>query len=375
MRRKFILCTLAGAVISILFVSPCFSEITVAPFTDSIQPIQPLDPNILTALLPVASAAYSRECSDASPVHNGNITLKDTNKIDVYRCVRWLNGNFKLIPEDNRFHQLGFPYLYFVSGDFEVTGLADLDEFYLPVLQRIHGNMTIDFKEMFEYLQLPSLKKGKKLIVHFRTMSVDLNGLNAITQLGSLELINDVNDPDLLLNGLQGLTQLTTLKITSGGVVNPTTNTDLNDGGFLESLVSVDGDVTIDTTGMSEIYGVGNINHIAGDVIISGGSGDMTNLAGLERFTLIDGTLNIHDAESLNSVAGFGQLTVGRLKIEDNPGLTSLDGLFTGNALNVAVKANGSVTIDNNPNVDCAEIAAYTSLLDPSVNINTPDCP
>ncbi len=117
MMQKFIGHKIVIIIFSIFFLIPCYSETVIGPFDDSIQPILP---NFPPSLIPVASAAYSRECSDASPVYSNDILLLDTNKIDVYRCIRWLNGNFKLQADDNRFHQLGLPYLYYISGDFRL---------------------------------------------------------------------------------------------------------------------------------------------------------------------------------------------------------------------------------------------------------------
>lgn len=376
--------------ISLVFTFLLFLNIAHADIITTDPPIQPFKPelpDLSLLLMPPASTAYNRECADRSPTHHGDIFFNDTNKIDVYRCIRYLYGSLTLSAEDNRFHQVGLPYLYHITGFLKVEGKAVLDEFYLPTLKGVGGNITIDTRMAFEYLDMPAVKRANKLTVIFRSNNVDLNGLNSITQIDRIELDNFVyrflgnaDKTPPLLNGLQNLTRLNELKITGGSVGNYVTNNDPGDGGFLESLTEVNGDVSIDTSGTNFIYGLGNISHVKGDFEISDevespdDSGSLGSLAGMEKLNLVDGHLHIHDINSLTSLSGLNSLTVGQLTIENNPNLTSLSGLINGNTPQVNIAANGSVTIRNNSNLSCSEITAYTGLLSNSVNINTPGC-
>lgn len=329
-------------------------------------------------LLPPASNAHKRECVGENYIHNGYLTVDATNEIDAVRCIRWVKsagfsaGSFKLKAVDNRFHQVGFPYLTWVNNDLLIDGEQDLDEAYFPRLSWVGGSVILDLRSSVEYVGTPALTKAKNLKVYFRSNNVDLNGQNALISLDSLILENGINDNNILLNGLANLTTLKSYQVKGGSVLNPAANTDPNDGGFLESLTTVDGNVSIYTQNMFQLYGLGNINTINGNLIIrnlNGNSTNLQNLQGMEKITTINGQLKIQTIDTLQTLTGVGSITVNSLSIIDNPQLSSLSGLNL-----LSVTPYGSVTIEGNNNLSCSQINSFTSQLDPTVNINTPDC-
>lgn len=333
---------------------------------------------------PAASNAYKRECEGETEYFTGSITLDDTNKIDVYRCVRWVrsgkgsSGTYKLRADDTRFHQVGAPYLTWISGNFIVEGKASLDEAYYPRLAWVGGDIIFHLENAVEYIDTPALKKAKKLEVYFRNNNVDLNGQNSITELTTLVLHNDVGGGNVLLNGLAKLEKLTTYQINGGGVLNPVVNADPADGGFLENLHTVFGNVSILADDMPRIYGMGNIQLVEGNLSISGENviSKIMDLTGLGNVHKVKGTLNIRSNDSLKSVDGLAvvpgesYLDLGGLSIEDNAQLQDLGGMS-----DVRVIGNGHVSILDNPSLSCNQINSFINVLsqrNPSISTTTP---
>jgi len=90
----------------------------------------------------------------------------------------------------------------------------------------------------------------------------------------------------------------------------------------------IEGDVTIQGSGISNLNGLSVLTSIEGDVWI-GGNNSLTNLIGFESLTNLEGNLSIIENSSLISLTGLESLTstVGYISIYGNNSLTSLTGL------------------------------------------------
>ncbi len=90
----------------------------------------------------------------------------------------------------------------------------------------------------------------------------------------------------------------------------------------------IEGDVTIQGSGINNLNGLSVLTLIEGDVWI-GGNNSLTNLIGLESLTNLEGNLSIIENSSLISLTGLESLnsTVGYISIYGNNALTSLTGL------------------------------------------------
>lgn len=325
------------------------------------------------ALIPAASKAHQRECQNESERHYGLLTIDHTTDIDVYRCIRWVqstvksSGTFKLDAVDIDFHQVGFPYLTWVSSNLIIDGQTALDEAYFPRLSWVGGSLIFHLSDNVEYVDTPALKKAKNLTVNFRENNVDLNGQNALTELDTLILNNGLTENAPFLNGLQKLTTLKNYKINGGDVTNYTVNNDLTDGGFLESLTTMDGNITIDTVDMSRLYGLGNITTVNGDITIrnpNNNSTSLNNLQGMENVETINGTLKIQDVDSLSSLTGLGKLTVDHLILRDNGNLANVSALN-----NISITNYGSVRFEGLSPASCQGISQFINTLHYSVDI------
>ncbi|WNO08344.1 hypothetical protein [Teredinibacter sp. KSP-S5-2] len=332
-------------------------------------------------ILPKESNAHKRDCVDQSSYHTGQLTLDNTNEIDQYRCVRWVQssgrniGHYKFRAIDNRFFQVSVPYLTWVSGDFHVIGEDPLDEVYFPRLSWVGGDVILDMRNNLEYVDTPYLKKAKKLKVHFRTNNVDLNGQNALTELTTLELQNETQDNNILLNGLANLSLLQNYHIYGGSVQNTESNTDPSDGGFLEKLLTVSGNLFISAYYMPRLYGLGSISEVVGNLTITNTtaiSSGLNDLNGLEKIERVGGVFSLNKLDDLQNTSGVGKPQVGGLTIEDNPMLTSLQGLY-----DVYIVGAGSLKIHNNDQLSCNEITSFVQHMqskNPNIVVSISGC-
>ncbi len=357
-------------------------ESAAAKATRDIGRVVPIDrwsPIDYSCSLLTASAAYARECAGEPNTRNGFLTIDHTTEIDPARCYRRVtgpfgtSGTFKFITNDPSFHQVGFPYLECLDGNLEIEAKADLDEIYFPRLNFIRGEVMLDFRDMLEYVDLPSLEQIQTLSIRFRDMNMDLNGLNKTTTITTLALYNAVATTDTLLNGLNGITELTTLNIEGGSILNyDENNGDADDGGFLEKLTLLKGNLSMKTDNMNHLYGIGNINEVQGNVTLSHAGNApalLTNLEGIDLITNIAGKLSVRDVDSLTSLDGLSQIIVGALEVTDNANLDDVSAL-----VNLQVSASGSVTFENNPSIDCVQLNNFIATLAGSVTVNSPDC-
>jgi PKD domain/Receptor L domain len=108
----------------------------------------------------------------------------------------------------------------------------------------------------------------------------------------------------------------------------------------------IDGSVTINGNGISNLNGLSVVTSIGGSFTIFE-NGALTSLSGLNNLTSVGGVLSIINNSSLTSLSALNNLTsVGNqflgLVIMNNPSLTSLSGLGSINYLNL-----GFLTIEN----------------------------
>lgn len=234
------------------------------------------------------------------------------------------------------------------------------------------GEVNLDFRDALEYVDLPRLETIETLRVRFRTQNVDLNGLNEAAAIGVVTLVNDIgpNDGQPLLNGLNGVTSLRTLRVEGGSIQNPEANNgDPADGGFLESLELIAGDVTIEANGMDHIYGLGNTTRVTGDgsiIVPAGAQPALIDLRGTGRLDVIEGTLTVHGVDSLTSLDGLDLSSANRLVLEDNRSLENIDAL-TGLAVGTSVRILGNTALS------CSAVNNFVSNLPDAVSATT-DC-
>ena len=81
---------------------------------------------------------------------------------------------------------------------------------------------------------------------------------------------------------------------------------------------NIEGGVTINGDSISNLYGLGLVTHIGGDLYIGGGYPGppyhesnplLFSLAGLEDLTFIGGSLTFYNSGCLNSIAALGHLS------------------------------------------------------------------
>lgn len=271
-----------------------------------------------------------------------------------------------------------------------ITNLSGLSQ-----LTSIAGTLTIRNNQLLENLsglnQLTFVSVG--ILIENNTSLTTLQGLNQLVEVGNELIIS--NNP--ALNDITALTKLRTidgtLQILNNDALPSLTGLDFIEYQFIDSLVLV-GSVNlsvcdvfticnyIQTGGIATISGnavgcmdiaevsaacndqclldgiefntqsdIDNflVNHtgctmIAGDVSISdGGSGDITNLDGLNSLTKIYGDLTIIDNDNLTTLAPLENLNYVRheLDISGNEKLLDLEGVEN-------MKEIGKLTINNN---------------------------
>lgn len=340
------------------------------PTTNQTTPPPTVNDSVTVAVLPPPPPFYDDECHGEKDYQIGTYVIDLTNQIDPFRCVREVvdhlsqSGNLVLRPEATGIneYQFGLPYLERVEGNLVIDGEDGWDEVYLPRLAYIGGDVTLFLNSAVEYVELTSMQSLNKLVVHMREMNNDLQGLNNVTQIQSLEFNNDNLDPvvdfDFTLVGLAAVTQLNYLRVKGVGIFNP--NSNVQDDNILPALTQVSQDVNFDGQGLVRLYGVDSLQSVGGNLKISD-SESLVNLQGLEDLQTIGGNLRLDHVLGLTSLNGLGAVTVSHIIIKDAPDLVDISALYNANV-------TSQVTFDNNQSLSCVDVNAY-DLASPGVTV------
>ena len=308
------------------------------------------------------------------------IIINNQYQIDPLRCVRHVRlgeasgepnsdpDNFSFSGEGNEFLYVALPYLECIDVNVTTTNAiaSSLRELYMPRLTYVAGKMTLDYRNEMEFIGMRALQSLEVLQVEARSNNTDLRGLDGLLRLQSFTLNNNFTGGDLA--GLNGLIELHNFTINGGGaiVVN---DGDASNGGFLESLLVVTGDVLINAAGSPYFYALGNIERINGELTIDGGNStaEFEDLRGMESLQHVGGTLTIRSMDDLLALDGIrpAGLQVGRLVIEGNERLEDISQLSR-------ITALGTVTIEGNPLIDCEDIEAYATAS--GANVSATEC-
>jgi len=169
------------------------------------------------------------------------------------------------------------------------------------------------------------------------TNITNLNGLSGIASIGG-ELKVYFNPLLTDLNGLNNLASVESLNIEF--------NWSLASLDGLEKITAINGSLAIQSNSvLTSLSGLGNITSVGGDLIMVYNT-SLPSLNGLGNLTAVGGKLQFYYNAALTSMNGLGGLaSVGSLSIENNPVLTSLAGL---NSLATVV---GEIYLTGNDNL------------------------
>ncbi|MEZ4955021.1 MAG: CARDB domain-containing protein [Saprospiraceae bacterium] len=270
------------------------------------------------------------------------------------------------------------------TGDVILESQAEVDAF--PGCEIIEGQLVIEGGDISDLTPLSSLKEIRKvLVIRNNSNLLTLNGLNNLTTIGGLAVVNNpllknllplsnVNSDDLSplvfqknkamidLKGLEGITGVQYLSISENS--NLTTLEGLNNlaigkSDFLVSqnpaLENLNGlnslHTTKDVTGihnndvLADISALSQLNSVF--VLAINSNPSLTNLSGLENLSDV-WTIAITGNDALENLDAFSSLTAitGDLTIIDNPALSDCCGiqpLLNGGGI------AGNILIENNP--------------------------
>ncbi len=250
----------------------------------------------------------------------------------------------------------------------------------------VNGQSTAsDITNLQGFQNITSIKG--KLYVGNNQLLTNFEGLNNLTQVGSLEIRNNITlvnfegldnlslinyglyqvntnsflklEGNTSLASFEGLDSLTNLKGTFeifSGCPN------LSDFTGLESLTEVD-EILFTSSGILSFEGLDNLAHVNESMVIQNTS--IENFVGLESLNTVEGDFTIRlnpQLMSLQGLSGLGE--VGLLSIQNNNSLTTLSGINNLDNLH-------SLSIISNPIL--VSMAGFTSLtsLSGNFNINT----
>jgi len=254
------------------------------------------------AALGPASAAWGIECEGESQVFYGTLTVGTPEQLDSLRCYRKVTGNLVLDAASTVFSSqlqvVALPWIEEVGGDVQVVGTAEnFAHFRLPRLSLVGGRIQLDYRPAFESLHVPSLAESGDLFVTMRTMNMSLSGLDAVQELGVVQLNNPWSGAGVTPTtyGLTGLERVGSLRILGYGIVR-------NGLPLMSSLVEVSGDVEVigkhtePWTGSDQIpvvpvpvYGTDSIETIGGNLELS--HPDLQDFSAFGQLREIGGTL------------------------------------------------------------------------------------
>jgi hypothetical protein len=270
------------------------------------------------------------------------------------------------------------------TGDLIFESQAEVDAF--PGCEIIEGQLVIEGGDISDLTPLSSLKEIRKvLVIRNSSNLLTLNGLNNLTTIGGLAVVNNpllqnllplsnVSSDDLStlyfqknkamidLKGLEGITGVQNLNIrendnltTLEGLNNLATGKSDFSISYNPALENLNGlnslHTTKDVTGihnndaLADISALSQLNSVF--VLAINSNPSLTNLSGLENLSDV-WTIAITGNDALENLDAFSSLTAitGDLTIIDNPALSDCCGiqpLLNGGSI------AGNILIENNP--------------------------
>ena len=280
----------------------------------------------------------------------GDLTIKDNHgltKLSGLDNLTYIGGNLSISDNDRLSSLTGLENLtqvnksaVFIKNSVlpNFTGLNNLKS----VRERLHVIDNVKLENMtglenlesinsdFEIRHCVALKNitgleklnsiGGNLMIYWNPALKSIIGLNNLSIIrGDFHL--SLNDNLINLDGLESL------QIAMGNV-EITACRKLESIESLRNLTSVPRHLAIQSTALSNLKGLENIQSVGGALLITLND-NLTNLDDLNSLTSIENFLNISGNKSLKNIEGLANLTYlrGHLLISDNKKLSSLSGL------------------------------------------------
>jgi hypothetical protein len=311
------------------------------------------------------SSGNSVNCVMACP----GATVTDQTGLNGLALCREITGDL-VINGSNDIVTLGIlANLESLTGDLVITNNTALQNINgLDNLASVGGNLQVTNNPALDNLNaLASVPTSFPVTTQLTLIS---NGLTDILGLVGISAAQNIQIRDNALTTLVGLNDLGTV---SGNldIADSTTLADLN---ALSNLTTVGGNVRFAAhTGLTNFTGLGGLTNIGGNLTLELNP-FITTLAGFDGLDSIGGNLIIDDNDNLASLAALTGLTTvdGNITINgnDDASFINLDGLQNIAGYDDPVN---TVTITNNPNLDCSLIQPLPFEVDVSTG-NSIDC-
>jgi hypothetical protein len=199
----------------------------------------------------------------------------------------------------------------------QITSLSGLNE-----LSTVGSDLQIENNiNLTNLMGLESLNNtGKNLVIDGNSSLITLEHLNSLDSVGST--LNISNN-----NALLNLDQFNSLKYIGSNLTINTGNSALETISGFNTLVIVEGNLTIRNVNITSISGFQNIDSINGRLRIIVNS-NLQSITGFNNLTFVANDLGIFDNPTLITVTGFSSLTGHNnvLNISSNNSLTTISG-------------------------------------------------
>jgi hypothetical protein len=282
-------------------------------------------------------------------------------------CLPFGNYHFLYQTEIDNF-QANYPDCAVLEGRVAIEGYTINNLNGLNPVTSIDGIFIID--DVTDLTSLSGLDNLSSIEESFV-----ISGFNHLTDLSGLDNLSSIGG-GLFISGQYYLTSLAGLdNLTSiGGQVEFMSNSHLVNLAGMENVTSIGGALRIwENQGFTSLDGLDNLTSIGGDLDIEENN-FLANLSGLENLTSIGGLLRIDDNDDLTSLAGLGNIndsTIKYLYIASNYLLSSCE---VQSICNILADSNAIVYIGYNAD-GCnsreeVELACATIFVDDLDNLN-----
>ncbi len=335
-----------------------------------------------------------------------------------------VHGVLSLTGDSALTHLSGFALLNHVYGDFTLASNAALiDVSGFPALHAIDGVMTVsDNASLTSFDGISTLATvGKDLVIARNPVLTDIDGLSSGTLTSIHNNLQITVNPLLLrcrvdvfknllaaaspgLSGTDldsanaGCTTCAAKTCQSGsgttngqsgvylGSISLSGNTvKASDLALFRYVTSTSGNVNIDSTALTTLNGLDQLQHVGGQLRLYNNTGlatigslskltavdgsvdieynSFTSLGGLANLTGIGSFLTVYDNGALTDLDGLSKLVSigGALNLSSNPALTSIDGIVA-TATGHLVTLGGVLTVQNSGLTQCAPAALVAAL-------------
>ncbi|WP_344923821.1 cadherin repeat domain-containing protein [Aquimarina addita] len=280
----------------------------------------------------------------------GELYVRNNSFFD-YENIKEITGKIKISSSDSDVYEVSSITItindvvgesYF--GDVYLKNQEEVDEFSSKLYEEINGSLLIDDSNDFvitpitDLSGLASIKVVRDdLIISNSRSLINLEGLNNITNIGTLRLVNNH-----FLEDISALKKISTLA-----------NIDINYNPLITSLncflniISLSGACNIvDSEGLLNLEGLNNITSIGGNLYLRGND-KLLNVSGLNSLTTVNGYFAITNHNKLSNLYDLGKLqrVQGGFSIGENHSLVNLEGLNSFKSLNndLFIAANDSL--------------------------------